>query len=309
MSAGEVPITSRRLDPDREQDLDERPVGDVLAVVEAAAAQDVGGLARDGEELLRQPRLPDPRRAEQREHVADPLRDDVLERRAKALLLADAADERRVEMPREGFGGRIDGDEAERGHWLALSLQRERLDRLHRHRVPHERERLGADQDLSRRRRLLEPGRHVDGVARDERLALAGHDLARVDARPERERHRQLLAERRQPLADLGHGAHRPQRVVLVRDRDAEHRHRRVADELLHRAAVPLDDQPDLLEVAAHRAPHRLRIEPLPERRRPAHVAEDDRHDLAHLARRRHRRERRATRAAEREPVRALPAA
>ena len=172
--------------------------------------------------------------------------------------------------------------------------------------VPHERQRRGADQDLARRRRLLEPGRDVDGIARDERLALAGHDLAGVDARAKRERDRQLLAERRQPLADLRHRAHGPQRIVLVRDRDAEHRHRRVADELLHRAAVPLHDQPDLLEVAAHRAPHRLGIEPLAERRRPGHVAEDDRHRLPHLPRRRGRGERRPAAAAEPEPVRAL---
>ena len=43
------------VDADRDQDLDERPVGDVLAVVEAAAAQDVGGLADGGQELLGQP--------------------------------------------------------------------------------------------------------------------------------------------------------------------------------------------------------------------------------------------------------------
>ena len=212
-------------------------------------------------------------------------------------------------MPRERLGGRIHGREPEGGHGLALPLQLERLDRLHRHRVAHEGERFGADQDLARRRRLLEPGRHVDRVARHERLALAGHDLARVHARPERERHRQLLAERRQPLADLGHCTHGPQRVVLVRHRDAEHGHHRVADELLHRAAVPFHDQPDLLEVAAHRAPHRLRVEPLPERGRACHVAEDDGHRLPHLAWRRHRRQRRAAGPAEPEPVRALLAA
>ena len=62
-----------RLDADREQDLDERPVGDVLAVVEAAAAEDVGALACAGEELLGQPRLADARGPEQREHVTDAL--------------------------------------------------------------------------------------------------------------------------------------------------------------------------------------------------------------------------------------------
>ena len=156
------------------------------------------------------------------------------------------------------------------------------------------------------RRRLLEPGRDVDGVPRHERLALACHDLAGVDARAKRERHRELLAERGQPLADLGHRSHCPQRVVLVRHRDAEDRHRRIADELLHRAAMPLHDQPDLLEVAAHRPPHRLGVEPLTEGRRPGHVAEDDRHRLPHLPRRCDGPDGRAAVAAEPEPVRAL---
>ena len=48
------------VDADRDQDLDERPVGDVLAVVEAAAAQHVGASRRARQELLGQPRLADP---------------------------------------------------------------------------------------------------------------------------------------------------------------------------------------------------------------------------------------------------------
>ena len=195
------------------------------------------------------------------------LRDDSLEVGPQALLLAHAPDERRVEVPRERIGCRIHGDEAEGGHRFALPFQLECVDRLDDHGVPHERQRRSADQDLARRCGLLESGCDVDGIARDERLALAGHDLARVHAGAERERDRQLVAERRQPLADLRHGTDGPQRVVLVRDGDAEHRHRRVADELLHRAAVPLHDQADLFEVAAHRPAHRLGIEPLAEGR------------------------------------------
>ena len=148
LAKGELRVRGRAadhlagLDADREQDLDERPVGDVLAVVEAAAAQHVGGLAGDGEELLGQPRLADPGRPEQREHVAHALRDDVLEGRQEPLLLAHTADERRIEVAREGIGRRIDGDEAERGHRLALPLQLERFDGLDGDGISHERERL-----------------------------------------------------------------------------------------------------------------------------------------------------------------------
>ena len=51
MSAGELPITLAGVDADRDQDLDERPVGDVLAVVDATAAQHVGRLSCGREEL------------------------------------------------------------------------------------------------------------------------------------------------------------------------------------------------------------------------------------------------------------------
>ena len=195
------------------------------------------------------------------------LRDDSLEVGPQALLLAHAPDERSVEVPRERIGCRIHGYEAEGGNRFALPFQLERVDRLDDHGVPNERQRRGADQDLACRCRLLEAGGDVHSIAGDERLALAGNDLARVHARAKRECDRQLVAECRQPLADLRHGPDGTQRIVLVRDRDAEHRHRRVADELLHGAAVPLHDQADLLEVASHRPAHRLGIEPLAEGR------------------------------------------
>jgi hypothetical protein len=65
--------------------------------------------------------------------------------------------------------------------------------------------------------------------------------------------------------------------------RDAEHRHHRVADELLDRALVALDHRGHLVEVAFHHAPERLRVEPLAERRRARDVREDDRDDAAAL--------------------------
>ena len=121
------------------------------------------------------------------------------------------------------------------GRALALELE---LDGLDLHRVPDELLRLLPDQDLARLCVLLEPGRDVDGVARDERIALAGHDLARVHADP------RLQPDRRDGRSQLDRGANSPERVVLVRLRDAEDRHHGVADELLHRAAVPLEDAP-----------------------------------------------------------------
>ena len=115
--------------------------------------------------------------------------------------------------------------------------------------------------------------------------------------------------ELRERIPHLDCRSARAQRIVLVRDRHAEHRHHRVADELLHRAAVPFDHEPDLLEVAAHRAPHRLRVEQLAECGRPCHVAEDDGHRLADVAPGRPRPELRAAGAAKAEPFRILLAA
>ena len=66
-------------------------------------------------------------------------------------------------------------------------------------------------------------------------------------------------------------------------DGHAEDGHHRVADELLHGSAVRLERAAHLVEVAPHHAAHRLRVEPLAERRRAGHVGEDDRHDLAGL--------------------------
>ena len=71
---------------------------------------------------------------------------------------------------------------------------------------------------------------------------------------------RPVDAELGQRVAHLDRRAARPQRVVLVHDRNAEDRHHRVADELLHRAAVRLDDPLHPLEVARQQRPQRLRV-------------------------------------------------
>jgi hypothetical protein len=60
----------------------------------------------------------------------------------------------------------------------------------------------------------------------------------------------------------------------------------RVADELLHRAAMTLQTRARLLEIARHHPSHRLRIEPLSKRLRIRHVGEHHRHRLPPLPRR-----------------------
>ena len=88
--------------------------------------------------------------------------------------------------------------------------------------------------------------------------------------------------------------------------RDAEHRHDRVADELLDRPAVALDRRPHRVEVPRLHVPHGLGIELLAQRGGAGHVAEHDGDGLADLARGGGGGERGRARRTEREVVRAL---
>ena len=201
----------------------------------------------------------------------------AVERLAQLLELGGAADDRRVEAPRDRGRLEVDVDEAKRlDHALPFRVDRDRLDL---HRVTHELARLCPDQHFAGRGRLLQPGSHVDGVAGDECVAVACDDLAGVDtdARAEPEG-----GDGRPHLPRSSNGA---QRVILVGDRDAEHRHHRVADELLDGAAVPLEDRAHRLVVREHRRAQCLGVGASSERRRPGEVAEHDRDGLPDFAR------------------------
>ena len=159
------------------------------------------------------------------------------------LALAAPADERRVEAACDTLRCRVDRQQPVRGDRLGLALEIERCHLLDADRVADQPVRLHADQHLAGPGGLLEPRRDVHGVARDDRLALAGDDLAGVDADPQ-------LG----PLQLCGR-PDRAQRVVLVRPRDPEDGHHGVADELLHRAAVAPEDRPRVLEPVSPSGP------------------------------------------------------
>ena len=82
-------------------------------------------------------------------------------------------------------------------------------------------------------------------------------------------------------VLDLGRRADGAERVVLANGGHPEHGHDRVADELLHRAAVALERGLDGLEVPPHDVAKELRVEALAEGRRAGDVGEQDRDDLA----------------------------
>ena len=250
--------------------LDDRPVGDALAVGEAAAADNPG--VDRGERLGDEPRLADACLADDRQQLTALLGSSARPGGADRFDFALAADEAALVRAL----GRIEHrDEAVRGDGLDFAFELERLDRLGLDRAADELERRLADQDLARVGRALEPGGDVDRVSGGEPLLGAGDDLARVHADPS------LDAELGECRAHLDRGPAGAQRVVLVHRRDAEDGHHRVADELLHRAAVRLDDLLHPLEVAGEQALQRLRVDRLPERGRADHVAEENRDDLA----------------------------
>src|SRR5215203_2630303 len=120
---------------------------------------------------------------------------------------------------------------------------------------------------------------------------IAGYHLAGIDAGPHSQLdpvlRSELLVQLGERLPQLRGRPHRAQGVVLVEDRYPERGHHRVADELLHRAAVVLEHAADLDEVARDDMPVGLGVEPLAEGRRVDQIGEHDRDRLAHFARRR----------------------
>ena len=128
---------------------------------------------------------------------------------------------------------------------------------------------------------LLEPLGDDHRLAGDEAeavLGIAREHLARVDAAI-----RALQAELGKRLLHLLRGPHGPERVVLVHGRHAEHRHDLVADELLDRPPVPLDDLAHAVEEARLDAAVGLRI-PFREPRGVDEVAKEDRDGLPHFS-------------------------
>ena len=266
-------------DADRGEHLDQWPVRDALPVREAASAEDVCRVTDAVEEVGDEPRLADPGRAEEREEAARAVGNGVLVVAPEALALAVPSDERGLGVTRERRGIADHLEQPVRLDRRGLALQVERFLGLDADCVANEGVGLCADQDLSRTRRLLEPGGDVHGVTGHEGLALAADDdLARVDPDP------CLETVRGDRIAHLRRRAHGAQRIVLVRDRDPEDGHHRVADELLDGSPMSLENRAEILEIPAHTGAQGFRIRRLAERGRPDEVAEEDRDDLALLA-------------------------
>jgi len=105
-----------------------------------------------------------------------------------------------------------------------------------------------SDEDPVDGRSGLKPRRGVDDITRGHALpeiwpgAQRHERLARVDGDPHLELERWIgFVELNDRLANRDRGTNGPLGIVLVRHGRAEERDDGVADELLHRAAVPLE--------------------------------------------------------------------
>ena len=137
-----------------------------------------------------------------------------------------------------------------------------------------------ADEDAARLRLGLDPGGGVDEVAGNHALSLGAEGdrgLAGEDAGTRL----QLRVERGNRGDELQRGSHGAFGVVLLRDGRSPHRHHRVADELLHRPAVALDERARLLEVAGEELARLLRVAALGGGGEADEVGEEDGHVAA----------------------------
>ena len=158
---------------------------------------------------------------------------------------------------RHGRGLRAIGsaDDAPGGDGLDASPDVDRIDFLDLDAVERKAAGSGADQDLARRRRLLQPSGQVDGLAGCEGRVGGLHDhLAGFDADA------RLQLELLDAFQDPDAGAHRPLRVVLVGLCHAEGGEHGVARELLHDPAVRHHAMGDQIEEPRHPPPDDLGV-------------------------------------------------
>ena len=230
----------------RLDDLPERPERDSVAVGQTAAlapGDELGVVLDDPEELVHEAALPDSGNADDGHELRRARGANATEGVAQDSELLIAADEVGTSLVRDvdattspRLGRAPDRDR----RCLSLRLDGRRLlvlDRVTRGAV-----RRLVGEDAVDRSRALQASRGVDDVSRghaftgfrtcvqpDERLA-GGDGDSHLD-----------VVVPNGPVANGQAGAHGTLRVVLMRDRCAEQRHDRIADELLDRAAVAFE--------------------------------------------------------------------
>ena len=213
---------------------------------------------------------------------ARPSRDCRVEQVLEELQLLVAADERRLDPAAAAgtrAGPRRRGPLARRGP--APILPRRSCSPAASKTIasPAARRVASPDEHGAGRRGRLESRGRVDEVARDHPLPLRADDRGGLARQHRGARLRPLTAgcrEARDRRDEVERRADGALGVVLADGRRAPHGHDRVADELLDRAAVPLDDLAGHLEVAAEELADRLRVAVVGEGREADEIGEQD---------------------------------
>ena len=249
---------SRRPPSCLRQQFDERRERDALTVGRGLSDEDRRPFPDLRDEGIGQPRLPHPGRSQDRDEHAGIARRS---RPAGPLRGSSCGGRARRTASRSGSptAWRDTTRQAETGSALPLTCSGSTASA-----TTASRTRRQVDSPINTLAGLgsrLQARRGVHRVA-DDRCVTARHqDLARGRADPGRERDprapRSAIA-RRSCISTAARTARSA--VVLVRDRQPEDAHHRVADELLHPTAVALDGRAHLGEVALHHRAQHLRI-------------------------------------------------
>ncbi len=271
--------------------LHQRPVGDALAVGQAASGEHRRPRRHRLTELPDHPGFSDAGGTEQGEQVAGAFLDHLFEDVAQATAFPVPADHRCGEAvrgePRAGADAGVrQADQAVGPQRGLLALDDQGSDRFAPHiRTDHPQGRVG-DEDLVGVGGLLQPGRDVDRVpghaaagARPADGDLAGVDPD-ADPEPESPVPLQIGVERGHAGADLEGRAGGAQRVVLVQHGDAEDGEHRVPDELLDGAPVGRDHFAGGAEEPPHDLLQRFGVELFADGGVAGDVAEHDRDSL-----------------------------
>ncbi len=255
-------------------DLAQGPEGDALAVGHAPADENRAPVGGERGELLGEPRLADPGRPEDREHVERALARCLLEGLAQPGDLRLAADQRRFqradrrplahEVAKPPGGARLGLHLLDPGASVDQSLG------------------FLVEQDLPGGRGVLELRRRGDRVADDRHRAgtgIARQDLTGHDPHPGR---RVRVDRTASPgVADLECSGHGPKRVILMGPRDPEDGDHGSADAAGDRSAVASHGPRDGCAVTLGRVAESLGIQ-APDSRP---MRDQDGHRLPHLGR------------------------
>jgi hypothetical protein len=280
------------------EQLDHGPVG-MRGVVRAGARLEDEAVRADGSgQLVDQPRLPDARLADQRDHAAA----SGARRRERAVhrheLVAPSGEPREaaVRRPLEARAQRTGAEELVETHRTADAPDLRRPEIAEREEAVRQRLRPIAHEDRAGGGEGLEPLRDADRVAdrivvrtADVRARGPHDDLAGVDADADGERQPALLPQPLRPPADvLLHAQRRVEGalgMVLVRDRRAEEREDAVAARVGHPAVVAVHGVRHHGEGGVDDAARVLGVEAIDQLHRPLDVGEQRGDGLA-LARR-----------------------